>query len=204
VKRIEHVAPRRAPDGSIVLRFSAAVYPDDGSGRVDLKRMHREPSVLRDIGELHVGFDDTGQPRSVTLDMDDGLTPTDLQRFPWARWLRVADAYNRRPPDERPPHPAGFDAELDKDTSWGQATMALAEERGTPIASRKRPGRKGHPDQHYQDIARRYDQLVVAGARNPTAQLGQDLNYSRNTVAGWISTARKRGYLPPARHGRPG
>jgi hypothetical protein len=204
VRQIEQVRPSRHPQGAVVLRFSARQYADDGHGRVDLRSVLDETPIVRDIGELRVAYSLDGIPVSVELKLEDGVTATELQRFPWARWLRVADAYNRRADDEPGPHPAGFHPDRDADTSRGTATTALAEEAGRKISAGKRPGRRGHPDQHYRDIAARYDQLVAGGTRNPTACLAEQLNYSRNTVAGWVSTARKRGYLPPARPGRAG
>ena len=42
---------------------------------------------------------------------------------------------------------------------------------------------------------------------NPTtriAQLSERSGYNRSTVAGWVGTARKKGYLPPARERKAG
>jgi hypothetical protein len=103
----------------------------------------------------------------------------------------------------RPDDPEQSEAE------WEAMRQAFGDEFVNPDRTRRnrRPGRKGHPDEFYQAVAAAYTQLVSNGVTNPTttiAQLSERYGYNRSTVAGWVSTARKKGYLPPARRGRPG
>ena len=157
-------------------------------------------------GELQVWFDPAEHHRvsAVRLSLPDGLTPTDLQRFPWARWLAVADAsrglWNS---GLRLDDPAFFGKAEPK--ALNSAVSAAREGRRPPRGlSATRPGRRGHPDKHYQDVALRYMSLRKEGITNPTAMLATEYVVSRSTAAGWVSEARRRGHLAPARRGRPG
>ncbi len=135
----------------------------------------------------------SGRPVSITLTTSDGLRPSDMRRLPWATWFRFADVALREVrPDEH------------DEVVLTEAAVAFREESDGGRPARRRPGRRGHPDQHYQDIARRYRELLSAGARNPTHLIAQENDVSRDTAAGWVAGARTRGYLPPARQGRAG
>jgi hypothetical protein len=123
----------------------------------------------------------------------DATAPAYLKRFPWAGWLTVADAAARR----------GLTPQLTR------AVTAARGNRRPPRHARqilggKRPGRGGHPDSHYRQVAKRYQELHGQGRLDPTASLAVEYDTSRNTVAGWVRKARDRGYLPPARKGRAG
>ena len=166
-------------DGSRTVRWSL--------GRSDGKR-----------GELRVWFDqesENAEVSAVQLSLPDGLTPTTLQRFPWARWIAVADASRRMV----------ISAGLGPGSELFQAVEAARDgtrpSRGTPGARRGRPGL---PDEHYQDVARRYLELRSQGETSPTATIAEEREANRNTVAGWVRGARNRGYLPEARRGRAG
>lgn len=165
--------------------------------------------------ELQVVLDETtGQARWVGLWHDGGLTASDLQRFPWARYLNVADSAARglaEPafdetgqliwgPDQAKASFAWF-AELD-DLMSADALDKPVKRRRPKIA--KRPGRGGHPDAHYLAVAKRYRELYSKGVSSPTATIGREWKVSRDTAAGWVMSARKRGHLPPARPGRAG
>lgn len=131
---------------------------------------------------------DEGDNRIIgaALHAPEGLSASELSRFPWSRWLGVADA-NARLRNQFTI--AGRDAAA---AIGGEAVLAT------------RPGRRGHPVSHYRDIARRYLDLTSAGHSNPTQQIAEERDYSRNTVAGWVRHARTLGFLPPARKGRAG
>jgi hypothetical protein len=80
---------------------------------------------------------------------------------------------------------------------------------GEPLPKRRpkvaaRPGRAGHPPEHYAAVANEYRTLCAKGVLNPTSTIARQRKRSRDTVAGWIREARKRGYLPEARPGRAG
>ncbi len=132
------------------------------------------------------------RPIAVTVTASAGLRPSDMRRLPWREWFLWADIVRRETTPDR-----------DGVTEVVDAAVAFADaESPTPV--RRRPGRRGHPDEHYQQIAQRYKQLVASGARNPTGILAQERLVSRDTAAGWVAGARKRGHLPPARPGRAG
>lgn len=64
-----------------------------------------------------------------------------------------------------------------------------------------RPGRAGRDDLFYAQIANTYLELIEEGDLRPIDTIASLEQYSRDTVAGWIKTARKRGLLssPPGR-----
>lgn len=158
------------------------------------------------VGELHVWFDSGPDYRvsAVRLSLTEGLTPSGLGRFPWARWIAVADATRRLMTSERrfdAPNYSESIEQVDLDRALESARSGKRPPRGS---SGSRPGRRGHPDTHYLDVARRYLTLRQAGSRNPTATLAEEEHVSRSTAAGWVREARKREYLPEGRPGRAG
>ena len=68
-----------------------------------------------------------------------------------------------------------------------------------PLRAPERP----IPDDFYEDLAQVYKGLV-ANKTAPAPAIAQQAGVSVRTVHGWISEARKRGYLPPARRGAAG
>ncbi len=149
---------------------------------------------------MRVSFDpdDEYRIRSVSLTMPGRITPSELRKFPWDRWLRAADTFFRDP-ELRALH-AVNDARQEHLFKAAAAPAKGAK----PVAAPGRPGRRGHPDSHYQAVAKRYMQLVSTGVRNPTATIAGEWRVNHNTVAGWLRVARERKYLPPARAGKPG
>ena len=130
-------------------------------------------------------------PRRAQVTIYGGLTPAALQRFPWKSMLTIADAALRTSPEE-----TLADSGRRMNKAFGDAF---------PDPDRpQRPGRRGRPDEFYRCVADEYRQLRAQAVSDPTNQLGQRHGYNRSTAAGWVSTARSRGYLPPARPGRAG
>jgi hypothetical protein len=167
------------------IRWSTPTEPD-GYGPMPL------------AGELQAWLadpdDDSDEGRAVTsvlVTLADPLSPNALQRLPWARLLVIVDA------QAKAWHAAdGHQYATMMDEAFGRAWG----DGGPP----RRPGRRGHPDEWYQAVAARYLALRLEGVTDPTNQIAIEANYNRSTVAGWVSTARKKGYLPPARRGKPG
>ncbi|HKH88625.1 MAG TPA: hypothetical protein VKA05_07365 [Acidimicrobiales bacterium] len=173
------------------------VHPNHEDNSVDvLWSLGREDGRR---GELRVWYEGAPgeQVATVRLTLPDGLRPSTLSRFPWARWLAVADSaarYFDQPDPEAP--------ESDHLTD---VVEAARDGRRPPRAEGGgRPGRRGYPDGHYVEIATRYAELRMAGVRNPTATIAEERCVNRNTVAGWLRGARRRGFLPPARPGKAG
>lgn len=169
-------------------------------GRVR-SRSSSQPGVIRPPdkeAEIEIKLNTlTGKATHVSCDFPtSGLSPSDLQRLPWATFLAVADAADRGLRDR-----GGEDA-------WHLSNVQFAELKGERIPRRprikKRPGRRGHPDSHYMAVADRYRELRASGVTSPTLTIAREQHKSRDTVAGWIRECRKRELLPPARPGRPG
>lgn len=159
----------------------------------------------RFLGELQVWFESAGgehasalgRVASVRLTTAEDITPTVLQRFAWARMLTVAEAAAR----------ADREGQLNPQMTaaeWGHAIGKAFNKAWPDDRWKRRPGRHGRPDEFYRTVAEVYQELLAAGLRDPTNQIAQAVNYNRSTVAGWVSGARRRGYLPTARPGRPG
>lgn len=146
----------------------------------------------------------------VRISLPGVMTPTRLQRFPWARCLRVVEAVVRNPgplyPEVGTDQRTGRQAYHDQ---WGQAAAEINQTinealHGIRPKASRRPGRKGHDESHYRRVADAYEALIATGEPAPNKRMAEDWGYSRNTVAGWVRKARQLGYLPPARQGRAG
>jgi hypothetical protein len=61
-----------------------------------------------------------------------------------------------------------------------------------------RPGRRGHPDVYYAQIAAEYARLQAQGSRSPTRDLADRMHISYSTARDAIGTARRRGLLTSA------
>ncbi len=176
-------ATRLWPDGSVSVEFYDHSHPS-GQPLGNLK-----------TGELRVWFERAdGRPSKITLEAATGLTAGALHDFPWRRWLTVADAASKALRDDSPASWEHFD-----DVGW----RAVKEERVPPKPA-PRPGRAGHEDSFYADIARRYRELRLDGCPNPTLTIAKEMGYSRATVAGWVHKARLRGHLKKVRPGTAG
>lgn len=171
------------PDGSRVVRWSEG----GGDGRVPYFQVWwdpKDPTSDRVLG--------------VMLVLPDGLTPTKLQRFAWAKWLAVADTSRRAVQVTNM-------SELNDVVQMSDAIHAATHDRRLPrglVGTKK--GRRGLPDEHYQRIAHRYQELRMSGDRSPCKTISEEESVNVNTVRTWISTARKRHFLAPGRPGRAG
>lgn len=199
-------------DGWVVLSFLASAPRD----RHSFERQLWDPSGLEPaqvVGSLGVRYrrqdpDDPGSPltvpEQVSLYLAEGITPTSIRRFAWSRWLDVADAIARAEEPEKGAHPSWFESQPAAGSPGGKLKRAIHAEHGFKVNLRRRPGRKGHPPEFYQEIANRYQELRRSGVRSPTKTIAEQMRYSRDTVAGWVRRARELGLLTPARRGRPG
>ena len=149
--------------------------------------------------------------REVRISLPGPMTPSRLQRFPWARCLRVVEAVVRNPGPLYPP--IGPDQRSSRSTYLAESAEAAYRINQTinealhgqkPTGLKHRPGRASHPDDHYKRVADAYQALIATGEPAPNKRIADDWGYSRNTVAGWVRKARQLGYLPPAKKGRAG
>jgi len=180
---------------------------------------------LTQVGGMIVRYlEQDGAPeriRSVEVWSEEGgLTSSELQRLAWSRWLATADSTVRRPrisymaPTERGQGQSDPDRWYlppgsPERTDEGRNVYSLLfgdsfQPSPVPAPEESRPGRRGHPRDHYVRIAKRYLQLRSEGRKDPTAQIAREMGYSRSTVAGWVRRARALGLLPTARRGKPG
>jgi hypothetical protein len=65
----------------------------------------------------------------------------------------------------------------------------------TRPAQRARPGRHGHPDEHYRRIARAYLIAKRKYPKNPIRKLMEATGAPEATVHRWIKTAREKGFI---------
>lgn len=164
-------------DGSVVVLWSLGSAPNQ-------------------MGQLHVWFDKgpNGEVDTVQLRLPAGMKPRTLQRFPWGRWIAVADAARRM---------KQLDAESEARLLVERIASARSGERMTRAKVGSRPGPVGRGDEFYKDIARQYLELLQTST-TPTLELGSQNFVNRSTAAGWVRKARAKGFLPPARQGRIG
>jgi hypothetical protein len=151
------------------------------------------------LGTVSFTFDsessgsDAKDIRRVTVELAGGITPTELQRLPWARLLTAATSYRRA-------------QTVNTADAWRQAGGARHVSDAAPRWDALRP-RRGRPSlgaSFYKAVADEYSALCSQGARDPVRQIAQRRDQNRNTVARWVRTARRLDFLPAARRGKPG
>jgi hypothetical protein len=69
---------------------------------------------------------------------------------------------------------------------------------------RRRPGPKGHPRSHFEDVAKRYRAVLAYAPHAPIKTLAPQLHASEATVRRWVQRARDMGLLGPSTPGRAG
>jgi hypothetical protein len=109
------------------------------------------------------------------------------------RSIPIAELIGRAVHDDRAPERhAGF--------------RALVESRmPTTVAAQRTPGPKGHPDEHFKQVADLYRAALKAEPRRPMTWLAARYpGVNRSTVARWVQRARDRGFLGEASAGRAG
>lgn len=84
------------------------------------------------------------------------------------------------------------------------ALMELAGGASKGIAPRPRPGRKGYPPEHFQEVADAYREACMTHPRSPFLALTRHLHVSEATARRWVGVARSRGFLGPAIPGKAG
>jgi hypothetical protein len=172
---------RRSGERSVV--FETAVFSEDPTA----------PDLVE------IGFARNAKPGDrpvyIAVRRDNGVNASDLQRLPWARWFRWAETITRY---SGLPEANGRINTSEFSVGWAQVEPPTAPPRV------RRPGRRGHPDEHYERVAEIYKRFLADGRGAPTARLAKSEYVSRNTAAGWIRAARRRGLLPPAQRGRAG
>jgi hypothetical protein len=196
----------RNPDEPIPLRdWVGTDVSDDGRTVTVTWTLGRDDGGQ---GRLRVEFEapPSLQIATVELSLPDGVRPSDLKRFAWTKWLRVAEARMAL-------HRAGHSIESvmlgAMSTQWRdmEASIKGARTGGRPSRAKPggtRPGRAGYPQEFYERIARRYEFLVAMRDPAPIQRIAEEEGASRDSTARWISVARKRGLLGPGLRGRAG
>lgn len=71
------------------------------------------------------------------------------------------------------------------------------------IIAKSGPAARGrrYPNDHLEKVAAVYRE-ALRWHRNPTATVGEHFGVTRSAAAKWVSRARQRAFLPPARRGR--
>ena len=139
-------------------------------------------------------FEDDARPeeiRSVVLQLQVPATAQETAALPWTRLLRAAEALvmaQRR----------------NSIQTWQDSAEEAARAVGKPTYRRKPKGRRPLGYDHYREVAELYEQLCAKGHRAPVAKIAEDYSVGRNTAAAWVSRARKKGLLGPARSGKAG
>lgn len=92
--------------------------------------------------------------------------------------------------------------------SLGIAERALRasfpEDEARPAPARPRRGRPPKDDAHYREIALLYLEAMRAEPRRPIEWMAAKNGHASSTVRGWVSEARKRGFLSPGQRGKGG
>lgn len=92
--------------------------------------------------------------------------------------------------------------------SLGIAERALRatspEDEPRPAPARPKRGRPPMEDSHYREIALLYLEAMRADPRRPIEWIAAEKGHASSTVRGWVSEARKRGFLSPGQRGKGG
>jgi hypothetical protein len=151
------------------------------------------PGGTASLGELRLlprGFSDDGEEHPLAAEVPLGGIP--------ARLVRAINAGELLSLAQRAASEAADKFSRDKKVH-SKAFVAFAN------ATSQRPGRKGHPIEHYLAWAERYVEKLRAGSRRPIAELASDTDWDQTYVRDTIRDARnKYGLLTPTGQGRAG
>jgi len=73
-----------------------------------------------------------------------------------------------------------------------------------PATPRHRPGPKGHPRSHFEQVAEAYRTALAQAPQAPIKALAEQYQYSEATVRRWVQRARDMGLLGASTPGRAG
>lgn len=136
----------------------------------------------------------------ITVINPDGLRAADLARLPWATVITANDHLVRALADGED----FFGAEPGPNVRALRAKTNKLHEHVRQMEHR--PGRAGHSDDFYRDVAGMYRAHLARGERYPVQAITNELaakgeHVSRNTVASWVKRARQLGHLDAGRRG---
>jgi hypothetical protein len=117
------------------------------------------------------------------------IRAADLRALPIGRLVNEAVLLASRPADEIPRRPI-----LWKSVEEAQKARARVAEAHRRVA--RNPRQRGRvTDELLQEVARVYREELAGG--RPTAEVAEQLNYSRPSAGRLVMEARRRGFLPP-------
>jgi hypothetical protein len=163
-----------------------------GTGRAPKPGVQRFGRVEPDIKVVVYfdGMDPTDRmqavpkPTHMDVRLNDGLTPTALDRVPWPSILGIAEACARR----RGVNPDDFLREL------GIASPKNQRRRPLP---KHHPGRPGHPPEFFEAIAAQWHEVRENSPQlSPAAIVAKRYGKSVNTVNGWFRICRQKNLIP--------
>lgn len=114
-----------------------------------------------------------------------------MREIPWGELVTVARPFLR----------AEAELRLDVMAQRGDHGLAQIQERALREPGR-RPGRRGHADEHFAQLAVAYEEWQRAN--KPLAALAEQFSYSESGLRAAIATARRKGFLTPTQRGRAG
>lgn len=199
------------------MKFSIPPHGTPGLGGAGWIRVEGVRAAGKDLPPVHIrlGLGDDGRlvATGLLIEANGELTTREL-RLPLARIVSLFAAATEKPATykrlvaERD-HPG---RDFDKDPRWRDWTPDTAKgafatdfvpvpwEGPRPEVQTSRPGRRGHPDEHYRKIARAYTIAKRKYPKNPVQKLMEATGTPGHprpeaTVHRWIREARKRGFL---------
>lgn len=133
------------------------------------------------VGAVEAAINDRGWTIRPRLDTSGPDLRTELGKTPWMRSVSTS-----------------------RSTSW---SVEIADQVGTtdgvdPPPLHRPPGRLS--EDFFLAVARAYSRHASTPGARPGPELAKEAGVAVKTVHGWISEARKRGFLPPATKGRAG
>ena len=171
------VAMSHGPDGSVNVHFSVGDSKDE-------------------MGNITVWFDESGTAEQVKLHLIGGFRPSDLGRFPWARWIAVAWAAKQN-----------VERGLDQDSAVDliKKLNAARERQRTPRTTlNSKRGRPSLSEDFLRTVVSDYYDAISNGFRAPIQVIADKNHVSVTTARSWVSKARSRGLMPAGRRGRAG
>jgi hypothetical protein len=169
------------------------------------ERRDPESEEVPVVANLEVTFSTSGHSdeptvKEVLLRTTGGhLTPTEIRRFAWDRWLRAAETIYKTPDSSIFLSGQGTVREQREQflQDWAHYHTAVQ-------AAVGHPGSRGQDPNLYKHIAALYQALVSEGERAPIKRLSEQLGVNPNTLSGWVRKARQLGHLPKGHQGRAG